>query len=101
MRTFKSLALFALLTMTALVPTARAADEDFNGRWDLEVHSKPADILSTSTKAWWLGITGAGTPAMKIQFGGSPDGTLDDVSVAKIPRQSSPLLQAKWQGHPN
>jgi hypothetical protein len=84
MRTFKSFVLFALLTVVALVPTARAADEDFNGRWDLEVHAKPADILSTSTKAWWLGITGAGTPEMKIQFVGSPDGSLDDITLATI-----------------
>jgi hypothetical protein len=84
MRTFKSLALFALLTVIALVPAARAADDDFNGRWDLEVHAKPSDILSTSTKAWWLGITGAGTPEVKIQLVGSPDGSLDDIAVAKL-----------------
>src|ERR1700730_9078749 len=84
MRTLKSLALFALLTVIALVPSVRAAENDFNGRWDLEVHGKPGDILSTSTKAWWLGITGAGTPEMKIQFVGSPDGSLDDITVAKL-----------------
>ena len=76
----------------------RAADEDFNGRWDLEVHSKPANILSTTTKAWWLGITGAGTPDMKIQFVGSPDGSLDDITEAKL---QDGVLHFAWQKRTN
>ncbi len=85
MRIIKSLlALLALLALTAFALTARASDTDFNGRWDIQVHSKPGDIHTTSTKAWWLGITGAGTPDMKIQFVGAPDGSLDDITIAKI-----------------
>ena len=85
MRTFKSLfALFVLLAVITLAPTARAAETDFNGRWDIQVHAKAADIQFTTTKAWWLGITGAGTPEMKIQFVGSPDGSLDDITEAKM-----------------
>jgi len=85
MRIIRSLfAAFTLLALTALAPTAWAADTDFNGRWDIQVHSKPGDIHTTSTKAWWLGITGAGTPDMKIQFVGAPDGSLDDITIAKI-----------------
>jgi hypothetical protein len=76
--------LFALTVMTAFVATARAADQNFNGRWDITVHAKPGDIHSTSAKAWWLGITGAGTPDMKVQFVGAPDGALDDMTDAKI-----------------
>ncbi len=85
MRTCKSLfALFGLVAVTTLTPTARAAEADFNGRWDIEVLAKAADIQFTTTKAWWLGITGAGTPEMKIQFVGSPDGSLDDITEAKV-----------------
>ena len=85
MRMFRSLfALFGLLAAITLVRTARAAEADFNGRWDIEVLAKAADIKFTTTKAWWLGITGAGTPEMKIQFVGSPDGSLDDITEAKV-----------------
>src|ERR1700684_2487400 len=78
------LALLGLLAVTAWAPTALASEADFNGRWDIEVLAKAADIQFTTTKAWWLGITGAGTPAMKIQFVGSPDGSLDDITEAKV-----------------
>src|ERR1700734_399308 len=85
MRMFRSLfALFGLLTGITLAPAARAAEADFNGRWDIEVLAKAADIQFTTTKAWWLGIAGAGTPEMKIQFVGSPDGSLDDITEAKV-----------------
>jgi Domain of Unknown Function (DUF1080) len=85
MRTFRSpVVLFGLLAAIAFVRTARAAEADFNGRWDIEVLAKAADIQFTTTKAWWLGITGAGTPEMKIQFVGSPDGSLDDITEAKV-----------------
>jgi hypothetical protein len=85
MRSVKSLlALLSLLTVTMLAPTAHAAEGDFNGHWDIEVLQKAADIQFTTTKAWWLGITGAGTPDMKIQFVGSPDGSLDDITEAKV-----------------
>jgi len=85
MRFSSSFALAALLAVVALAPAARAADKDFNGRWDIQVHAKPADFVQfTTTAAWWLQINGAGTPAMKIQFVGSPDGSLDDITIAKI-----------------
>jgi hypothetical protein len=78
--------LLALLVMIALAPTALpAADQDFNGQWDIQVHAKPAAFVQfTTTAAWWLDITGAGTPHMKIQFVGSPDGSLDNITIAKI-----------------
>src|SRR5437764_14985195 len=60
----------ALAALIAGSPAARAADSDFNGRWDLEVHKTPAD------KAWWLEITGAGTPHLKGRFVGFPGGSL-------------------------
>ena len=86
MRTFRSLiAVSALAAFVALTPAARAAVQDFNGRWDVQVLAKPADFAQfTTTAAWWLGITGAGTPQMKIQFIGAPDGALDDIDEAKF-----------------
>ena len=98
MRAFKLLfALFVLFAVTTLTPTARAADQDFNGRWDIQPHAKMADIQFTTTKAWWLGITGAGTPDMKIQFVGSPDGSLDDITIAKI---QDGVLHFTWVPRP-
>jgi hypothetical protein len=79
------LAALALFAVVALASTAQSADNDFNGRWDVQVHAKPADFAQfTTTAAWWLGITGAGTPDMKIQFVGSPDGSLDNIPIAKL-----------------
>src|SRR5579862_2266611 len=80
--------LFALATLSL------AADQDYNGRWDIVVHKAPAEILSTTTKAWWLGIEGAGTPEIKLQFVGSPDGSLDDIPDAKI---ENGVLHYAWK----
>ena len=96
MHTFKSLfatlMLFALLVLT---PKVRAADQDFDGRWDIQVHAKPGDFAQfTTTAAWWLGITGAGTPGMKIQFVGSPDGSLDDIANATF---HNGMLHFTWR----
>jgi hypothetical protein len=71
--TFASLALAA-----ATMPAARAADKDYNGRWDITVHKTPAD------KAWWLEVTGAGTPEIKGRFEGFPGGSLNDLPTPKI-----------------
>jgi hypothetical protein len=91
----KSLRWFAaLLYVTVVVTPAPAAEADFNGRWDIQVLAKPADIQFTTTKAWWLGITGAGTPEMKIQFVGSPDGSLDDITEAKV---QGDVLHFTWK----
>jgi len=79
------LALRALVAVIALTSVSRAADADFNGRWDILVHAKPIDFAQfTTTAAWWLAVTGAGTPGMNIQFVGSPEGSLDDIKIAKI-----------------
>src|SRR5262252_5815167 len=79
---FATLMVFAFIVLT---PKVRAADQDFTGRWDIQVHAQPGDFAQfTTTAAWWLGITDAGTPDMKIQFVGSPDGSLDNISIAKF-----------------
>src|ERR1700760_2777956 len=76
--------LAGILGASLALPAAHAAATDFNGRWDIQVLAQPAQIQFTTTKAWWLGITGAGTPDMKVQFVGSPDGSLDEIKIAKI-----------------
>jgi hypothetical protein len=67
-----------MLVLLAATAALRAADTDFNGRWDLVVHKTPAD------KAWWLEIAGAGTPQIKGSFVGFPDGSLHDLPDAKL-----------------
>jgi hypothetical protein len=76
MRVFAAIA--GLFALALAAPAARVADSDFNGRWDLIVHKTPAD------KAWWLEISGAGTPQMKGSFVGFPDGSLHDLPDLKL-----------------
>jgi Domain of Unknown Function (DUF1080) len=78
---------FAVLALIAGSPAARAADTDFNGRWDLEVHKTPAD------KAWWLEVTGAGTPDIKGRFVGFPGGSLNDLPSPKV---ENGVLHFSW-----
>ena len=66
--------LIALLASTA----AFGGVEEFNGRWDITV---PGEARS---RAWWLEVTGAETPAPVVKFVGAPGGQMDtirDVSV--------------------
>ncbi|HEY2013302.1 MAG TPA: DUF1080 domain-containing protein [Bryobacteraceae bacterium] len=86
--------LFALVALGWPASIARAADQDFNGRWNIVVHKPPAEILSTTTKAWWLEIEGAGTSDIKLKFVGSPDGSLDEIPNAKV---EDGVLHYVWQ----
>jgi hypothetical protein len=90
-------ACMALLTALVFTPV-HAAETDFNGRWDIQVLAPPASIQFTTTKAWWLGISGAGTAEMKVQFVGSPDGSLDDITDAKI---EGDTLRFSWRPKPH
>jgi Domain of Unknown Function (DUF1080) len=56
---------------------ARAADSDYNGRWDIIVHKTPAD------RAWWLEIKGAGTGNVTGMFSHTPSG-LEPIENASI-----------------
>lgn len=99
MHTFKAFFIcVALFVLGSFTPTLRAADQDFNGRWDIQVHAAPRDFAQfTTTAAWWLGVTGAGTPAMKIQFIGAPDGALDDIAGATF---NHGVLHFTWIDRP-
>ncbi len=64
--------------IAATAGLATAADVNFNGRWDLLLTSPNPD------KAWWLEVSGAGTPAIKGRFIGFPGGDLNDIAGLKI-----------------
>jgi hypothetical protein len=59
-----------LLFLTVSLVCA-AADADYNGRWDLTVPNE------SRARAWWLEVTGAGTPNIAGKFVGAPGGQLD------------------------
>jgi hypothetical protein len=50
-----------------------AADSDFDGRWDIRVPKEPR------ARAWWLEVSGAGTPNIKGSFVGFPGGNTDPI----------------------
>ena len=68
----RSLVLFVLS-----IATAFAGSSPFDGRWDIT-------ITGDTTRAWWLGLEGAGTPAAKGKFISAYNGDLnkiDEISV--------------------
>jgi hypothetical protein len=67
----------SLAALFLWAPNAGAADKDFNGKWDLTIHKTPAD------KAWWLEISGAGTPKITGTCTCTPDG-LEAIQNARI-----------------
>ena len=67
-----------LLALTLMASTLSAAD--FNGRWIL---SNNGDARG---RVWWLKVEGAGTPATKGEFVGSPGGQLDDATKISVTR---------------
>ncbi len=76
MRTsFKLLPLIAVLGMS---PLLKAADVDFNGRWDIMLWGDNPD------KAWWMEVSGAGTPGIKGKFIGFPGGDLNEIKDLRI-----------------
>ncbi len=60
-----------LLVCSLLLTSAFAADTDFNGRWIIPVPSR--------NRAWWLEVTGAGSPNLKGRFVGFPGGDMNDI----------------------
>ncbi len=62
----------------SLAVACLAADSDFNGRWDISVPKEPR------ARAWWLEVTGAGTPALAGKFVGAPGGQLDVIPQIRV-----------------
>ena len=63
--------LLAALLLT--VSPALAADADFNGRWDITALTQPRP------RAWWLELSGVGTPAVAGKFVSAHGGDLNKV----------------------
>jgi hypothetical protein len=54
-------------------------DQQFNGRWDINVNGLPSP-----PRAWWLEVSGAGTNTLKGKFVGAPLGELDEITKLSI-----------------
>src|SRR5579862_3874324 len=66
------------LLLAACAVVVSAADVDFNGRWDIQ------QLRDNPDKAWWLEVSGAGTPQIKGKFIGFPGGDLNEIKDLKI-----------------
>jgi hypothetical protein len=66
-----------LLPLLLLIP-AFANDSQWNGRWDITVPHE------SRSRAWWLEVTGAGSPGIKGRFVGFPGGDLNDIPQLRI-----------------
>jgi len=58
--------------------SAFGADKDFAGRWNIEV------LNEARNRAWWLEVSGVGTPKLKGRFVGAPGGNMDDIPEIAI-----------------
>ncbi len=61
------------LLLLASAPALLAADASFNGRWDITVTGEPRG------RAWWLEVSGAGTPDLAGKFVGFPGGDMNRI----------------------
>jgi len=86
MRTLGALAPFLLCL------AAYAGDDNFNGRWDIQLLTPNPD------KAWWLEVSGAGSPNLKGKFIGFPGGDLNDITDLKIHDGVLTFSDAKQSG---
>ena len=66
------------LFLFAAAASAFAAGSPFDGRWDVRVLNEPRH------RAWWMEITGAGTPQIKGRFVGFPGGDMNDIEHLAI-----------------
>lgn len=62
-----------LFLLTVCAASLLAADADVNGRWNIRVPNE------ARARAWWLDVSGAGTPQVRGKFVGAPGGQLDDI----------------------
>jgi hypothetical protein len=67
-----------LITALLVSASAFASDAQFNGRWDITVPHE------SRSRAWWLEVTGAGTPGVKGRFVGFPGGDMNDIPKIEI-----------------
>jgi len=70
--------MFRLVYFAMSATLLSAGVESFNGRWNLTVEREPR------ARAWWLEVTGAGTPQLKGRFVGAPGGQMDVIPEIRI-----------------
>src|SRR5258708_4226288 len=68
--------LFAILWLTAI--SAFAADQDFNGRWDITAQASPRPL------AYWLELTGVGGPTPSGYFVSAYGGDRNKIDTIEI-----------------
>ena len=65
------------LVLSAAALSLWGADSDFNGRWNIHVQT-------SRNRAWWLEVSGAGTPSLGGRFVGAPGGQVDTIEQIRI-----------------
>ena len=55
-----------------------AADQDFNGRWDITANTQPRP------RAWWVELSGVGTPAAAGKFVSAFGGDMNTIDSIKV-----------------
>ena len=82
-----------LLFMAAQGPPTANEDEQFNGRWDIKTSEE-------RSRAWWLEIENAGTPALQGKFITAFSGDLNGIEEISI---KNGTLRFGWtrQEHPS
>jgi hypothetical protein len=63
--------------LVLLAAAGYAGVDEFNGRWNLRVPEEPRG------RAWWLEVSGAGTPRIAGRFVGAPGGQVDEIPVIR------------------
>jgi len=58
--------------------TAFAADQDFNGRWDITTNTQPRP------RAWWVELTGVGTPQAAGKFVSAFGGDMNKIDKIEV-----------------
>ena len=66
--------LFGVLLLAA---SALAADQDFNGRWDIKT-------AQPNPRAWWVQLTGVGTPNASGKFVSAYGGDMNTISTIAV-----------------
>jgi len=67
-----------LAILLLLASCVFADDAQFNGRWDITI------AREARSRAWWMEISGAGTPALKGKFVGFPGGDMNEIPHPSI-----------------
>jgi hypothetical protein len=66
-----------ILVLLLTAAPAVSADRDFNGRWDITVNTQ-------RNRAWWLELTGVGTPEAAGKFVSAYNGDLNKIDTIAV-----------------